>query len=263
MQERYIFRELLSEIKELADQKGNRLTVEEVRDFFRNSHLTEDQLQMVYAYLEGEKIQVLGYQSSEKEAEEEKQDEGEIEEPYVESDYLEVYQEEIDGIKKVSSEEELRLFQMAAAGDSAAKNRLTEQYLRTVYDLSRTFAFGPIARGDLIQEGNVALMLALEELEFADKLEEYQSFLYEKISKAMESALNEVQDLQELNEKVAQRVNHLSEAIHNLETELEHKVSLEELSAYLDMPVEEMKAILNMAGDEIDVEGYHRREEQQ
>ena len=255
MQERYIFRELLSEIKELADQKHNRLTTEEIRAFFHNAHLTEEQLTMVFEYLEGEKIQVVGYKNSAK-AEKNPETEEEEFEPYVESDYLEVYQNEISQITPVTPEEELRLFQMAAAGDGQAKAKLTEQYLKTVFDLSRTYAYGPVARGDLIQEGNVALMLALEELEISDQLEEYQKGLYEKISKAMEEALTENQDIRELNEKMAERVNHLHEAVKNLEKDLEHKVSLEELSAYLDMPVEEIKDILNMAGDEIKVEGY-------
>lgn len=102
----------------------------------------------------------------------------------------------------------------------------TEHYLKTVYDLSRTFAFGSVPRSDLIQEGNVALVLALEELKFSGKLEDYQNFLYEKIREAMEDALSEGQDLKDMGDKVAQKVNHLSEAVHNLEEDLEHKVSV-------------------------------------
>ena len=101
--------------------------------------------------------------------------------------------------------------------------------------------------------GLLALVLALEELEFSGKLEDYQNFLYEKIREAMEDALSEGQDLKDMGDKVAQKVNHLSEAVHNLEEDLEHKVSVDELSAYLDMPVEEIRDILRMAGDEIDV----------
>ena len=227
MQERYIFREMLSEIKELADQKGNVLTLDEVKEFFKNAHLTDEQLNMVCVYLIGEKIR--------------------------ESDCLELYQAELEEIKGLSEEEELKCFQLASAGDPAAKSRLTEHYLKTVYDLSRTFAFGSVPRSDLIQEGNVALVLALEELEFSGKLEDYQNFLYEKIREAMEDALREGQDLKDMGDKVAQKVNHLSEAVHNLEEDLEHKVSVDELSAYLDMPVEEIRDILRMAGDEIDV----------
>lgn len=79
-----------------------------------------------------------------------------------ESDCLELYQAELEEIKGLSEEEELKCFQLASAGDPAAKSRLTEHYLKTVYDLSRTFAFGSVPRSDLIQEGNVALVLALE-----------------------------------------------------------------------------------------------------
>lgn len=68
MQERYIFREMLSEIKELADQKGNVLTLDEVKEFFKNAHLTDEQLNMVCVYLIGEKIRVEGYEGPENRA---------------------------------------------------------------------------------------------------------------------------------------------------------------------------------------------------
>ena len=252
MQERFVFRELLSEIKVLADQKGNQLTTDEVRHFFENAHLTDEQMEMVFAYLTGEKIRVIGYQNQKQE--EDTISEDAVTEPYQENDFLDVYCSEIDEIQRVSSEEELKLFQLSAAGDQRAKNKLTEQYLKTVYDLSHTYLFGSVSRGDLIQEGNIALMLALEELEISDNLEEYQKFIYEKISEAMEGAVNEYQDIRDMGEKIAERVNHLNEAIQNLEKDLEHKVSVEELSAYLEMPLDEIKDILKMAGDGIEVE---------
>ena len=99
----------------------------------------------------------------------------------------------------------------------------------------------------------MALVLALEELNFPENWKIIENFLYEKIREAMEDALSEGQDLKDMGDKVAQKVNHLSEAVHNLEEDLEHKVSVDELSAYLDMPVEEIRDILRMAGDEIDV----------
>ena len=252
MQERFIFRELLSEVKALADQKDNQLTTDEIREFFKNAHLTEEQLEMVFAYLAGEKIHVIGYQNQE--AEEKTLQEEEAAEAYMENDFLEVYYSEIEEIVRVSPEEELKLFQLSAAGDGEAKKKLTEQYLKTVYDLSHTYMFGNVSRGDLIQEGNIALMLALEDLEILDDLEEYQKILYEKITEAMEDTMEEYQDIQDMGDKMAERVNHLNEAIQNLEKDLEHKVSVEELSAYLEMPLDEIKDILKMAGDEIEID---------
>ena len=134
MQERYIFREMLSEIKELADQKGNVLTLDEVKEFFKNAHLTDEQLNMVCVYLIGEKIRVEGYEGPEKQEQTpEKEEAGAMEE----SDCLELYQAELEEIKGLSEEEELKCFQLASAGDPAAKSRLTEHYLKTVYDLSK------------------------------------------------------------------------------------------------------------------------------
>ena len=94
MQERYIFREMLSEIKGLADQKGNRLSLDEIREFFKNAHLTEEQLQMVCAYLNEEKIQIEGYEGAGKQEAPDKEDAGMMEE----SDCLELYQAELEEI---------------------------------------------------------------------------------------------------------------------------------------------------------------------
>src|SRR5699024_4255230 len=112
---------------------------------------------------------------------------------------------------------------------------------------------------DLIQEGNIGLILALEELEKREKLEDYREFLYTSIAKSMEDAVNEQQDVKEMDERIAERVNHLDEAVKNLERDLEHKVSVEELSAYLDMPAEEIEDIMRMAGDKLDISRKQER----
>ena len=54
-------------------------------------------------------------------------------------------------------------------------------------------------------------------------------------------------------------MNHLNEAIHNLEEELEHKVSVDELSAYLEMPAAEIEDVLRMSGDQIEIEKKLKR----
>ena len=78
---------------------------------------------------------------------------------------LEFYEEELKELEAIPEEEKWKLFQMAAAGDRLAKGRLTQGYLQTVYDLSRTYQYEGVPQGDLIQEGNIGLMLALEDLE--------------------------------------------------------------------------------------------------
>ncbi len=285
MSDRIIFRAMLSEIKELAEENGNRLTREQIRDFFRESNLTQEQLEMVTAYLAGEKIQIEGYEKKQEAAdtvldgeqsqspesdwnqrqntgaagpgEEEKKEAGA---DAAETQPMEIYREELQHLETLSQAERLNLFWQAAAGEQTAKSSLTHAYLQTVYDLSKTYLYDRISQGDLVQEGNVGLLLALEELTPGQTLEEYEQFLFNRIQEAMEDAVQESQDLEEMGEKLAKRADQLKEAAENLKEELGRKVSIEELSAYLEMPMEEIKDILRMAGDEIQVTALHKEE---
>ena len=67
-------------------------------------------------------------------------------------------------------------------------------------------------------------------------------------------AIHANEETKKSNEGIVSRVNHLNEAIHNLEEELEHKVSVDELSAYLEMPAAEIEDVLRMSGDQIEIE---------
>lgn len=251
MQERIIFREMLSEVKELADTRGNKLTVEEVKEFFQNAHLNEEQMRLIYEYLVSQKVKVEGYESQVSPNKEEPKED--VQEIHSMSEPVSMYQEELGEIPVVSEEEELKLFEAAHQGDAQAKSRLVELHLQMVCDVAQTYQMGDLPLGDLIQEGNIALLLAMEELASIQGLEEYRSLLYEKVSAAMEDVMTEHQDLKDMDEKIAQRANHLNEAVANLERDLEHKVSLEELSAYLEMSEKEIQDILRMAGNEIEL----------
>ncbi len=81
-----------------------------------------------------------------------------------------------------------------------------------------------------------------------------QAHLLNCVNQAMEDAIHANEETKKSNEGIVSRVNHLNEAIHNLEEELEHKVSVDELSAYLEMPAAEIEDVLRMSGDQIEIE---------
>ena len=114
-----------------------------------------------------------------------------------------------------------------------------------------TYVASELPIEDLVQEGNVGLLLTLENLQPKANLEEYRQTVFAGIQSAMEEAAELSQDTKDMDEEIAGRVNHLNEAILNLEEDLGHKVSEEELSAYLEMPLEEIRDILRMAGDQM------------
>ena len=262
MEQKLIFREMLSEIKALADSRGNQLTVQEINDFFSNAHLEQEQMELIYEYLKSQMITVLGYNQRNEQAVALFEHPAEDTEEAVETEEMDrwegmqLYLDELEQIEKMEPQEELLLFRQAAGGDHDAKIRLTELYLPMVCEMAGEFEGDEILVEDLIQEGNIGLLMALEKMEAADSLAAFQAQLMNKVNQHMQQVLKEQKVVREMGKGIENRVNHLNQAIHNLEEELEHRVSVEELSAYLEMPAEEIKNILKMAGNELKVEGY-------
>ncbi len=275
MQEKIIFREMLSELKAYADTKNNVLNKEEIKEFFKNANLTEEQYEFIYEYLNSQKIAVEGYQKTAPEMAEAKDtevSEEEMRQVQEEEDaFLKMYLEDLaaSNIEQLSEEEELVLFNQAAGGDAMAKSRLIEQNLKNVYDLVMEYNNTQLPKSDLIQEGNVGLILVMDALKQQKTLSEYREYMKKEIIQVLDDAEQEQKDFKHDDQQIVEQVNYLNEAIKNLEEDLERKVSLEELSAYIEMPAEEIEAILKMAGDEIELtddrhhhhEGHHHHHE--
>lgn len=259
MQEKIIFREMLSELKAYADTKNNVLSKEEIKEFFKNAHLTDEQYEFIYEYLGSQKIAVEGYQKAASEAEEAtaKGDQAEtpIQDSQEEDTFLNMYLEDLAAseIPELTEEEELALFNQAAGGDAMAKSRLIEQNLKRVYELVMKYNNTQLPKSDLIQEGNVGLILVMDALEQQKTLSDYQEYMKKEILQVLDDAEQEQKDFKHDDQQIVEQVNYLNEAIKNLEVDLERKVSLEELSAYIEMPAEEIEGILKMAGDEIEL----------
>ena len=273
MQEKIIFREMLSELKAYADTKNNVLNKEEIKEFFKNAHLTDEQYEFIYEYLGSQKIAVEGYQKAAS-VPDETPDRDVLEESSQESreedDFLKMYLEDLaaSNIEEISEEEEFALFNQAADGDAMAKSRLIEQNLKRVYDLVMEYSNTQLPKSDLIQEGNVGLILVMDALKRQKTLSLYREYMKKEIIQVLDDAEQEQKDFKHDVQQIVEHVNYLNEAIKNLEVDLDRKVSLEELSAYIEMPAEEIKAILKMAGDEIELtdnghqhqDGHHHHE---
>lgn len=244
MENKIIFREMLTEIKKAADDAGNRISHEKIKELLKGIPLEEEHFQMIYDYLAQQNIRVA---ESEEEAEE-LPDENERKS-------LSIYLEELEELGQESFEDEHELIERAIAGDAAAKNRLIEGYLPLICEMASEYEGTELPVEDLIQEGNLGLLMAMETLDAFSNAAACRAHILNGINKAMEEAISGTQDLKKNNDGIVNRVNHLNEAVQNLERDLEHKVSAQELSAYLDMPLEEIKDLLRMSGDQIELEG--------
>lgn len=241
------FQKRLAELGELAGKNGNRLTDGQVREFFSTMELTEEQYELIFAYLASRQVVVAGYVPAK--GEEEKQQE-KLPLSEEEEHFLKSYQIELERLKLLEEAELLELcHQVEETGDELAKAKLTEQLLPEVLRLAHDFRGRELSLGDLVQEGNIGLMLALETIGIRSPESTPLEYLRQEICHAMAQALEDDHTEKEAGNLLADRLNHLRDEIKKLTDELERKVSVEELAVYMDMPVEEIENLLKLAGE--------------
>lgn len=241
------FQEKLSKLGGVAGKKQNRLTVEEVKDFFAGMELTEEQYELIFAYLASSQVTVEGYVPAEN-----SEEEGPKPVPLTaeEENFLRSYRRDLEQLEPLEEAEILELCrQVEETGDEFAKARLTEQLLPEVLKLADGFRGREIQLGDLVQEGNIGLMLGMETLGMRGPECSPLEYLQKEICHAMAQALEDNRSEKEAGKLLAGRLNNLRDEIKKLTDELEREISVEELAVYLDMPAEEIVDLLKLAGE--------------
>lgn len=267
MNDKIIFRELLSEIRELANAKENHLTLDEINIFFKDVSLGEEQLELVYSYLEANRITIEGHRKNEaiklfEEKEEETKESDSKEDIKPDSDnvslednkYLSMYLEELKEIGNDDENEKLRLLHGLIENDPMAKSKLIELYLPKVVDIAKQYVNKGVALSDLIQEGNIGLMLSLDQVDKNADINFIDVTIRQGVVTALEDAIEEVSNIKASNNQIISKVNFLNEGVRNLEEEMGRTVSIEELAKYLEMSKQEVEDLIRVSDDEIIVE---------
>ncbi len=247
------FREKLNGILSMAEKQSHKMTINEVEQYFEDDHLTKEQLELVCDYLVSQKVTVGGYQKKGGATKEHGMEKQQVLSQEEEA-YLREYMSELQGCKQEEDGERKLLLEKAMEQDSLAKGRLIEIYLPKVIELAKSMRHQEIFIGDMIQEGNVSLILALDEL---TNLEEADAYICKKIQQGIQALIEEQTELKKLDRQMVEKVNFLDESIRNLTEDLGRKVTIEELSAYLEMQEEEVLDILKLAGEEVEEEEEH------
>ena len=164
-------------------------------------------------------------------------------------DFYQMYLEEMGNILPCTREEEERLLKEAAEGRKDAKKRLVEGNLRTALEYAGKYDGRGVLMTDLVQEANMALMMAVEEYSAMKEEEAFDSFTGKRIRQALEAAVEEQQSVHQTEEELSARVNVLQQVSQVLSGELGREATVEELADKMKMTVEEIKGIMKMAMD--------------
>ncbi|MCI8372993.1 MAG: hypothetical protein HFI75_11495 [Lachnospiraceae bacterium] len=239
-QEKFV--ERMQDIVRLAKMNQREVTKEFLKEFLKDMELTEEQMIFVYDYLLQENIRVVGYQKESSSSQEE------ISLETQESEYLPLYLEEL---RQVGSRNQITsaLYKKAAEGDAAAKSSIIEQKLTRVIEIASRFKNQGMPQSDLIQEGNIGLLLAVENLKGRE--DSADSFLEEEIKKSILQALDQYKEEKRENHGLMRRAENLKSEMEKLEEDLGDKMTSDDVAQFTGMDLDEIKDILRMTGEEL------------
>jgi len=245
MQEKREFQKALQDLIQFAVANGNLITKEHVEEYLELSALPQERQEMVYQYLMAQNIKIEGVAAADKEL-------------------LEVPVENINDFTEGLSEED-RLFweeyMESAEGGMPGMDEDYSEYMKLCARIALEYAGKDIPLADIIQEGNVGLLMAIGSLGLKEDTVSKDEYIREGIRGTIEMFLGEEASLKASDDQMLQKINYIAEAIRNLSEDLERNVSLEELSAYLEMPEEEVEEILKLTGEEFGDKGTEEMEE--
>ena len=250
MDEQSKFKEALASVTIRAEENGGKLSAEEAKELLKDMEVNDEQMSMIYAYLASKGYVVEGAVLPEKE-----------QEPYTEEEeeFLEQYRKDMKSMRRQTEEVLQELFSAALAGEQEAIRLLTEHYMEKVLAVAEEYAHRGMLIQDLIQEGNIGLLMGLHGAADAEHGELTEDYLEREIRKTIRAAMDEQSGETRVGEEVTGKLNKLADSITELTEDLGREVSPEELSVFLDMPLDEIEDLLRIAGDTIEVDRQEQK----
>ena len=181
MLDRNAFMETLRSVAEIRRTSTEPLSKEEILKYFEGMELTEEQTEMIYQYL----LLPPEVQTAEPEPEEEEEPAQIVEEPEEENIYFKMYLEELEQIEEMSEEEMQEAYEKLLAGDTSVIAPISESWLRSIAELAIPYAAQGANLQDVIQEGNMGLLLKLYDLAGAGEVAAVDAILEGAVSAAM------------------------------------------------------------------------------
>ena len=264
------FSEKLVELLELAKKKKNVLEYQEISDFFKDSPLEVDQMEKVFDFLEASGVDVLRITDNsgdellldndmdmdgmedEEEVELDKIDLSVPEGVSIE-DPVRMYLKEIGKVSLLSADEEIELAKRMERGDEAAKKRLAEANLRLVVSIAKRYVGRGMLFLDLIQEGNLGLIKAVEKFDYR-KGYKFSTYATWWIRQAITRAIADQARTIRIPVNMVETINKLIRVSRQLLQELGREPTPEEIAEEMDMPVDRVREILKISQEPVSLE---------
>ena len=273
-----VFEEKLAGLLEEAKKKKNVLEYQEVMNYFGQEPPVSNQLDRLFEFLDQNKVDVIRmgtedeldpdlFIEEEMELDEEadeslKKEEEEIDVEHLDlsvpegvslEDPVRMYLKEIGKIPLLGMEDEVELAKKMELGDPEARKRLAESNLRLVVSIAKRYVGRGMQFLDLIQEGNLGLIKAVEKFDYT-KGYKFSTYATWWIRQAITRAIADQARTIRIPVHMVETINRLVRTSRQLLQELGREPTTEEIAARLDLPVERVSEIMKMSQEPVSLE---------
>ena len=252
---------LITELVELGRSKG-KLTAQEIMDAMEHFDFDPEQMDKLYEQLEAHSIEVVDDFVTEElenlELNLENQQPEETDEPapteqVAIDDPVKVYLKEIGRVPLLTPEEETALAMRIIEGDDAAKKRLSEANLRLVVSIAKRYVGRGMQFLDLIQEGNLGLIKAVEKFDYTKGFK-FSTYATWWIRQAITRAIADQARTIRIPVHMVETINKVKKVSSQLLHKNGHEPTAEEIAVELAMPVDKVREIMRVAQEPVSLE---------
>ena len=263
------FTKALLGLVDLAKTKKNVLQYGEINDAFKGLELTEDKMDLVLEYLEKQKIDIVNAEVGVDNAEDLildnddiiLDDEDEVEiiddvdvlEGVSTEDPVRMYLKEIGNVPLLTTEQEVELAKRVEAGDEEAKKQLTEANLRLVVSIAKKYLGRGMPFLDLIQEGNMGLMKAVDKFDYT-KGYKFSTYATWWIRQAITRGIADTGRTIRVPVHMVETINKTLRMTRTLLQELGREPTPEEVAERLNVSVSRVREVLKISRDPVSLD---------
>ena len=264
-----VFEEKLAGLLEEAKKKKNVLEYQEVMNYFGQEPPVSNQLDRLFEFLDQNKVDVIRMGTEDEldpdlfiEEEMELDEEEEIDVEHLDlsvpegvslEDPVRMYLKEIGKIPLLGMEDEVELAKKMELGDPEARKRLAESNLRLVVSIAKRYVGRGMQFLDLIQEGNLGLIKAVEKFDYT-KGYKFSTYATWWIRQAITRAIADQARTIRIPVHMVETINRLVRTSRQLLQELGREPTTEEIAARLELPVERVSEIMKMSQEPVSLE---------
>ena len=256
------FWEKIEGILAIAKKKKNVLDYQEIMTFFQDTDFEADKMEKVFEILELKKVDVRMNDVPDEDEDIILDDEDEIDIEKIDlsvpdgiglDDPVRMYLKEIGKVPLLSADEEIEYAKRMEEGDEEAKKRLAEANLRLVVSIAKRYVGRGMQFLDLIQEGNLGLIKAVEKYDYRKGFK-FSTYATWWIRQAITRAIADQARTIRIPVHMVETINKLVRVQRQLLQELGREPSPEEIADNMDIPVERVREIQKISQEPVSLE---------